>query len=165
MKATVINTNKNIPIIVVADKAPVLPNSKVVAKALGISATIPEKIIKDIPFPIPLWVICSPNHIKKTVPATKVMTVVSLKKPPGSITIPDEFSARTPGFRSILVRPEPAFRRTSQTRSLSSISNIQPDYRWPTESYPCGTAFAKSARSNFSHISGRARHRQNTILV
>ena len=32
----------------------VLPNSKVVTKALGISATIPEKIINDIPFPIPL---------------------------------------------------------------------------------------------------------------
>ena len=31
--------------IIKADKAPVLPNSKVDAKALGISATIPEKII------------------------------------------------------------------------------------------------------------------------
>ena len=44
----------NIEIITTVDNAPVLPNSKVVAKALGISATIPEKIIKDIPFPIPL---------------------------------------------------------------------------------------------------------------
>ena len=34
--------------------APVLPNSNVVTKALGISATIPEKIISDIPLPIPL---------------------------------------------------------------------------------------------------------------
>ena len=33
---------------VVADKAPVLPSSNVVAKALGISATIPENIIKRI---------------------------------------------------------------------------------------------------------------------
>ena len=62
-----------------ADNAPVLPSSKVEAKALGISATIPEKIINEIPLPIPLWVICSPNHIKKIVPATKVITVVSLK--------------------------------------------------------------------------------------
>ncbi len=64
---------------VLADKAPVLPSSNVVAKALGISATIPENIINDIPLPIPLCVICSPNHIKKIVPATKVITVVNLK--------------------------------------------------------------------------------------
>ena len=35
-------------------KRQVLPNSKVVTKALGISATIPAKIINDIPLPIPL---------------------------------------------------------------------------------------------------------------
>ena len=58
MKATVNNIIKKINIIVEADKAPVLPNSKVVANALGISATIPENIIKDIPLPIPLCVIC-----------------------------------------------------------------------------------------------------------
>ena len=40
--------------IVEADKAPVLPNSNVVANALGISATIPEKIINEIPLPMPL---------------------------------------------------------------------------------------------------------------
>ena len=42
-----INITK-IDIITIVDKAPVLPNSKVVARALGISATIPEKIIKEI---------------------------------------------------------------------------------------------------------------------
>ena len=47
-------TKINIPTIITADKAPVLPSSKVEAKARGISATIPEKIIKDIPLPIPL---------------------------------------------------------------------------------------------------------------
>ena len=35
------------------DTAPVLPNSKVVTNALGISATIPAKMINDIPLPIP----------------------------------------------------------------------------------------------------------------
>ena len=79
MNATVNIIKINIEIIVVADKAPVLPNSKVVAKALGISATIPEKIIREIPFPIPRCVICSPNHIKKIVPATRVITVLNLK--------------------------------------------------------------------------------------
>ena len=75
VKITRANKNK----IVVADKAPVLPNSNVEAKARGISATIPENIINDIPFPIPLCVICSPSHIKNMVPATKVITVVNLK--------------------------------------------------------------------------------------
>ena len=41
-------TKTNIPTIIKADKAPVLPSSKVEAKALGISATIPEKIINEI---------------------------------------------------------------------------------------------------------------------
>ena len=79
INATVKIIRININKIIEADKAPVLPNSKVVAKALGISATIPENMIKDIPLPIPLCVICSPNHIKKIVPATKVITVVNLK--------------------------------------------------------------------------------------
>ena len=48
--------------------------------------TIPEKIINEIPFPIPLCVICSPNHIKKIVPATIVVTVDILKNIPGFIT-------------------------------------------------------------------------------
>ena len=36
--------------IIIVDTAPVLPSSKVVTNALGISATIPAKIIKEIPF-------------------------------------------------------------------------------------------------------------------
>ena len=88
-------TNKNIIIISVADNAPVLPSSKVDAKALGISATIPEKIIKDIPLPTPLRVICSPNHIKKVVPATNAMVVVTLKAIPGSNTRDPAFSKPT----------------------------------------------------------------------
>ena len=55
-----------IKIIIVDDIAPVLPNSNVVTNALGISATIPEKIISDIPFPIPLDVICSPSPVSYT---------------------------------------------------------------------------------------------------
>ena len=50
-----VKTNRiKIPIIIIVDIAPVLPNSKVVTNALGISATIPENIINEIPFPIPL---------------------------------------------------------------------------------------------------------------
>ena len=79
MKRTVKITNRKIPTIITADRAPVLPSSKVEANALGISATIPENIIKEIPFPTPLKVICSPNHINKVVPATRETVVVSLK--------------------------------------------------------------------------------------
>ena len=79
-------SNINIKIIITVEIAPVLPNSNVVTKALGISAKIPEKIINEIPLPIPLCVICSPSHIKKIVPATIVVTVEILKNIPGLIT-------------------------------------------------------------------------------
>ena len=49
MNTTVKITRTNISSIVVADKAPVLPNSNVEAKALGISATIPENMIINPP--------------------------------------------------------------------------------------------------------------------
>ena len=90
INATVNKSSKKINKIVETDKAPVLPSSNVAAKALGISATIPENIISEIPLPIPLWVICSPNHIKNIVLATIVITVLILKKTPGLIT---KFSA------------------------------------------------------------------------
>ena len=90
-----IKIRTNIAKIINVDTAPVLPSSNVVTNALGISATIPAKIIKDIPLPIPLWVICSPNHIRNIVPATIVVTVVILKKEPGLITKSAEDSRPT----------------------------------------------------------------------
>ena len=50
MNKTVSITKIKIPTIINADRAPVRPSSKVEAKALGISATIPENMIKEIPF-------------------------------------------------------------------------------------------------------------------
>ena len=47
-----------------------------------------EKIINEIPFPTPLEVICSPSHIKNTVPVSKVTVVTNLKYMPGSNTMP-----------------------------------------------------------------------------
>ena len=85
-KPILASLNKNNEIIIIDEIAPVRPNSKVVTNALGISATMPEKIIREIPFPIPLCVICSPSHIKKIVLATIVITVVNLKTKPGLIT-------------------------------------------------------------------------------
>ena len=95
IKATVSIINKKIDIIVEADNAPVLPSSNVEANALGISATIPENIIRDIPLPTPLRVICSPSHIKNVVPATKEIVVVTLKAVPGSSTREPAFSNPT----------------------------------------------------------------------
>ena len=83
MTAIDMNTSR---IIKAADKAPVLPSSRVPASACGRLATIPANIISDIPLPMPRAVICSPNHIKKTVPPTSVITVVALKNKPGFVT-------------------------------------------------------------------------------
>ena len=41
----------------------------------GIPAAIPAVMIKEILFPIPRSVICSPNHIRNIVPVTKLTTV------------------------------------------------------------------------------------------
>ena len=53
--------------IIKVDIAPVLPNSKVVTKALGISATIPAKIIENSITYTPR-VICSLTTLKKLFP-------------------------------------------------------------------------------------------------
>ena len=46
----IVKTSKiNMIMIINVEIAPVLPNSNVVTRALGISATIPENIIKEIP--------------------------------------------------------------------------------------------------------------------
>ena len=67
-------SNKNIiSKMAIADRAPVLPNSKVLNIAKGKLATIPANIIIEIPLPNPCSVICSPNHIKKIVPEVIVM--------------------------------------------------------------------------------------------
>ena len=50
--------------------SPVLIIVNVCPIAVGIPDTIPAKIIKEIPFPIPPCVICSPIHIRSIVPAS-----------------------------------------------------------------------------------------------
>ena len=68
----------NIPNINAILSSPVLPNCNVLTKALGKFAIIPAVMMRDIPLP---------THIRKIVPPTRVMTVVSLKNKPGSNTI------------------------------------------------------------------------------
>ena len=75
-----VSLKMNITIIIKVEIAPVLPNSKVVTKALGISATIPEKIIKEIPLPIPLSVIFSPSHIQNIVPDVNIIILDIVNK-------------------------------------------------------------------------------------
>ena len=79
--------------------SPVDSNRTVLPTALGIRATIPAKMMREIPFPIPRSVICSPSHMIKAVPAVNVITVINLNPQPGLIT-----TAAPPGA-VILSRP------------------------------------------------------------
>ena len=54
--------------------------------SVGKRATIPMKMIREIPFPIPLSVICSPSHMMKHVPAVRVRIVIKRNGKPGSST-------------------------------------------------------------------------------
>jgi len=63
--------------------SPLFTRLTVPAIAFGILATIPAKMIRDIPFPMPFSVICSPSHIIKEVPPVRVIMVISRKLHPG----------------------------------------------------------------------------------
>ena len=60
---------------VVLNPALVNANWYNVFKAFGNEDIIPTKIIIEIPFPIPLLVICSPSHIRSAVPVTNERTI------------------------------------------------------------------------------------------
>ena len=55
--------------------------------ARGKPTTMPAKMMRLIPLPIPRSVICSPSHMMKAVPVVRVSTVMSLKPQPGCSTI------------------------------------------------------------------------------
>ena len=55
---------------------------------LGRLATMPAKMMSEMPLPMPREVICSPSHIRNTVPPVSVMTVDRRKNMPGSTTRP-----------------------------------------------------------------------------
>ena len=56
------------------------------ASADGSSATMPERMISEMPLPMPREVICSPSHIRNMVPPVSVTAVEMRKKQPGSLT-------------------------------------------------------------------------------
>ena len=85
-------------------KSPISPvriRVNVRTSPLGNRATIPAKMIRDMPFPIPLSVICSPSHMRNAVPEVNVSTVMSRNDHPGWYTtdpacpIPPTFSIPT----------------------------------------------------------------------
>jgi hypothetical protein len=52
--------------------SPVDISRKVFMMAAGMPATMPAKMISEIPLPIPRSVICSPSHMMNAVPAVSV---------------------------------------------------------------------------------------------
>ncbi len=63
--------------------SPILMSLKVSIMAAGKRATMPAKMMREMPFPMPRSVICSPSHMMKAVPEVRVMMVMSLKLQPG----------------------------------------------------------------------------------
>ena len=53
--------------------SPVLANSRVPPIADGSPATIPAKMMMDMPLPMPRSLTCSPSHMRNIVPATSVV--------------------------------------------------------------------------------------------
>ena len=83
-KAITATTITITPMITGVEMAPERPWLKNWASAAGISATMPTKMISEMPLPMPRWVICSPSHIRNIVPPTSVITTDRRKKRPGS---------------------------------------------------------------------------------
>ena len=54
----------------------------------GRPATMPVKISRLMPLPMPRSVICSPSHMMNAVPAVSVITVIRMKPAPGFSTTP-----------------------------------------------------------------------------
>ena len=50
----------------------------------GRTATIPAKMISEMPLPTPRAVTCSPSHIRNMVPPVRTVTVETMKNRPGS---------------------------------------------------------------------------------
>ena len=76
------------PMITAGLSTPDRPWLKNCASAAGTSATIPTKISRDTPLPMPRAVICSPSHSRNMVPPTRVITQEARKNQPGSSTSP-----------------------------------------------------------------------------
>ena len=47
---------------------------------------MPERMMSEMPLPMPREVTCSPSHIRNMVPPVSVITVAMRKNQPGSLT-------------------------------------------------------------------------------
>ena len=54
--------------------------------ASGMSATMPAKMISEMPLPMPRSVICSPSHMMNAVPVVSETMVIRRKPQPGLMT-------------------------------------------------------------------------------
>ena len=72
--------------IMTAESEPCRPISNSWPTAAGPVATMPAKMMSEMPLPTPRAVTCSPSHIRKIVPPTRVMTVEARKNRPGFAT-------------------------------------------------------------------------------
>ena len=80
-------------------------NSYVVAAAEGSAATMPVKMISEIPLPMPRSEICSPSHMMNTVPHVRVATAISRKLQPGWNTIEPPPGASSFSMPTLMKRP------------------------------------------------------------
>ena len=58
-------------------------SDQVCTTASGMPATMPAKMISEMPLPMPRSVICSPSHMMKAVPVVSEIMVEQLKPRPG----------------------------------------------------------------------------------
>src|SRR5574337_700908 len=80
--STTTTTNSSL----INDNSPLLDMPSVCTTAPGRPATIPAKISSEIPLPIPRSVICSPSHIRNSVPAVSPTTDENTNPNPGVYT-------------------------------------------------------------------------------
>ena len=73
--------------------SPLLTDSKVRLSAPGRPATMPDRMIIEMPLPTPRSVICSPSHIRNIVPVVIVTVATSSHCGPPLSTMPPFCSA------------------------------------------------------------------------
>ena len=71
-----------------SESSPSFMNWKVVVSAEGRLATMPAKMMSEMPLPMPRSVTCSPSHMMKAVPAVSVIMLIRRKVQPGLKTTP-----------------------------------------------------------------------------
>ncbi len=69
-----------------AETSPISWTDQRRASASGIEATMPAKMMSEMPLPMPRSVICSPSHMMNAVPVVSETMVIRRKAQPGLAT-------------------------------------------------------------------------------